>query len=113
MWVVNASEESSGGSSEMEESEEESKEDSTEAFVVSAIEARSLASTLIGANWEEPQVLVFVAGGVAFESAVPALEVTVLSIDERSLDSTSTGANLEEPCMTAEVEGEQSWNQLW
>jgi len=38
----------------MEESEEESKEDSTDAFAVLAIEARSLASTSIGTNWEEP-----------------------------------------------------------
>jgi len=46
----------------MEESQEESKEDSTEAFAVSAIEARSSASTLIGANWKEPWVMVLVAG---------------------------------------------------
>ncbi len=51
---MNTPEEPSGGSSEMEESEEESEEDSTEAFAVSAIEARSSALTLIGTNWEEP-----------------------------------------------------------
>ncbi len=97
----------------MEESEEESEEVSTEAYAVSAIEVRSSASTSIGASWEDPWVVVLVAGGAAFELAVPALEATVLAIEAKSLASTSTGANLEEPCIAAEVEGEWSWNQPW
>jgi len=100
---VNAPEEPSGESSKMEESEEESEEDSMEAFAVSAIEARSLASMLIGANWEGPQVVVLVAGGAALEWAVSALEATMSTMEARSLASISTGVSLEEPWIMPDV----------
>jgi len=95
----------------MEESEEELEEDSTGAMVVLAMEARSSASTSIGANWEVPWVLVVIAGGAASEQMVPALDATVSAMEARSSPSISMGASLEEPCITCGLGGERRWSQ--
>jgi len=64
---------------------------------VSAMEAKSSASTLTGVSFEKPGVAVEAAGGVAVELTVSAMEATVSVIDASPLASTSTGASLEEP----------------
>jgi len=77
----------------MEELEGETDEDSMEAYTVSAMEARLLASRSTCASWKEPGIVVVVVGGAAFELTVPALKAMVSAMEARSLVSTLMGAN--------------------